>query len=116
MFAHDNWVKAGIEGKVAALAARRSLKDLTVCPILTVTTQRFLDHVAALLKLKGARVAFGGKALEGHSVPSCYGAFDPTAVYVPLEEMLRTPENFKLCTTEIFGPFQVDKMDVEWFY
>lgn len=39
-------------------------------------------------------------------VPKVYGAWEPTAVHVPLKEMLK-PENFGLCTTEIFGPFQV---------
>jgi hypothetical protein len=34
------------------------------------------------------------------------GAVQPTAVFVPLREMLK-PENFGVCTTEIFGPFQV---------
>lgn len=30
----------------------------------------------------------------------------PTAVFVPLAELVQ-PANFKLCTTEVFGPFQV---------
>lgn len=51
---------------------------------------------------------FGGKPLGGDAskIPSVYGAWEPTAVFVPLKEMLK-PENFALCTTEIFGPFQV---------
>lgn len=35
-----------------------------------------------------------------------YGAIEPTAVFVPLEQMLN-PANFKDCVTEVFGPFQV---------
>jgi hypothetical protein len=35
-----------------------------------------------------------------------YGAVEPTAVWVPLKEMLKE-ENFEACTTEIFAPFQV---------
>lgn len=35
-----------------------------------------------------------------------YGAIEPTAVYVPIDEMLKDG-NFDLVTTEIFGPFQV---------
>ena len=31
---------------------------------------------------------------------------EPTAVFVPLDELLK-PENFEACCTEIFGPFQV---------
>lgn len=54
---------------------------------------------------------FGGKALSSEAaskIPNVYGAWEPTAVFVPLKEMLR-PENFELCTTEIFGPFQARK-------
>lgn len=43
---------------------------------------------------------------ENHTIPKVYGAIEPTAVFVPLEEMLK-PENFALVTTEIFGPFQI---------
>lgn len=48
----------------------------------------------------------GGKELEGHNVPSVYGAVEPTAVFVPLDQML-LPQHFALATTEVFGPFQV---------
>lgn len=57
----------------------------------------------------GAKLLFGGKPLGGDGagkIPSVYGAWEPTAVFVPLKEMLR-PEHFGLCTKEIFGPFQV---------
>jgi 1-pyrroline-5-carboxylate dehydrogenase len=43
-------------------------------------------------------VLFGGKLLEGHSIPDCYGAWEPTAVFVPIEEMMK-PENFDTVTT-----------------
>lgn len=73
---HENWVEAGIEKKLAELAARRELSDLTVGPVLTVTTKRMLDHVEDLLKIPGARVAFGGKELSkkpsNHSTSSAY--------------------------------------------
>ena len=55
---------AGIEMKLAKLAARRQLSDLTIGPVLTVTTKRMLDHVDALLKIPGARLVFGGKELS----------------------------------------------------
>ena len=54
----------------------------------------------------GARLAFGGRPLEGHSIPACYGAMEPTAVFVPLAQLLST-EHFPVATTELFGPFQV---------
>ena len=61
------------------------------------------------MAIPGARLEFGGVPLRGgqHSIPAVYGAIEPTAVFVPLEEMLRTPEAFHLATTEIFGPLQV---------
>jgi hypothetical protein len=37
------------------LAGRRKLEDLTVGPVLTVTNKRYLDHINALLKIKGVQ-------------------------------------------------------------
>lgn len=68
---------------------------------LKVSIQSIIHH-------SGAKVLFGGEPLSTEAakkIPSVYGAWEPTAVFVPLKEMLK-PENFKLCTTEIFGPFQ----------
>lgn len=107
LFCHENWLKAGIFEKMATLAARRKLDDLTVAPVLSHTTEEIQQFIAKLLKIPGARVLFGGDELPKHTIPKCYGAVKPTAVFVPLEGILGTPENFKLCTTEIFGPFQV---------
>ncbi|KAJ6293938.1 hypothetical protein OIU76_022084 [Salix suchowensis] len=59
-----------------------------------------------LLQIPGSKLLFGGKPLEKHSIPSIYGALKPTAIYVPLEEILRA-KNYELVTREIFGPFQV---------
>eukprot|EP00742_Colponemidia_sp_Colp-10_P000630 GILJ01000688.1.p1 GENE.GILJ01000688.1~~GILJ01000688.1.p1 ORF type:complete len:547 (-),score=78.12 GILJ01000688.1:117-1757(-) len=106
LFAHSNWVKAGVLEKIASLASRRSLAELTLSPIMSLTTERILDHVEKVLQIPGARLLMGGKALTGHSVPKQFGAVEPTAVFVPLDEMLK-PENFPLVTTEIFGPFQI---------
>ena len=66
----------GIEEKIAALASRRNLEDLTVGPTLTVTTKTMLDHAAKLAALPGARIAFGGKELNGgaHDVRPSGGA------------------------------------------
>lgn len=95
--------------KLAARAAGRSTADQTVGPVLTWTTEAMLGHVAKLAALPGARVAFGGKELTGHSIPKRYGAIQPTAVFVPLPEILK-PENFDLVTTEVFGPVQVQPL------
>ena len=57
----------------------------------------------------GAKLLWGGKELQGgqHTIPKVYGAIQPTAVFVPIDEILRSPENFETATTEIFGPFTV---------
>lgn len=57
----------------------------------------------------GAQLAFGGKPLEGHTIPMQYGAIQPTAVFVPLQEMLKD-NNFELVTTEVFGPVQASSI------
>lgn len=67
-----------------------------------------LEHMNKLLQIPGAELLFGGKALENHSIPPIYGALKPTAIYIPLEEILKD-DNYELVTREIFGPFQVTK-------
>ncbi|HZD52978.1 MAG TPA: aldehyde dehydrogenase family protein, partial [Woeseiaceae bacterium] len=103
LFVHRNWSDALLP-KLADLAARRKLEDLTVGPVLTWTTERMLAHVEATAAIPGAKLLFGGKALEGHFIPSRYGAMQPTAVQVPLSEI---DAHFDLVTTELFGPFQI---------
>ena len=77
------------------------------CVGFQVTTKRMLDHIDNLLTIPGARLEFGGKPLQNHTIPEVYGALEPTAVFVPLKEILKDEESFSLVTTEIFGPFQV---------
>lgn len=106
LFMHKNWVDSGMEERLRSLAATRNLADLSAGPVLTLTTDDFMQHIAALLKIPGARVMWGGKELADHTIPACYGAIEPTAVFVPLQEMLKE-EHFGTCTREMFGPFQV---------
>jgi 1-pyrroline-5-carboxylate dehydrogenase len=108
LLAHENWLTPDIDllGRLKETAASRSLDNLTIGPVLTKTTTAMLDHVDALLKIPGARLLFGGKELAAHSIPPQYGAIEPTAVFVPLDQLL-TDEHFDLCTTEIFGPLQI---------
>lgn len=106
-FVHSNWMRAGLFGKMAALAARRNLDDLTVGAVLSHTTDEMLAHKDKLLALPGARLEFGGHELVDHSIPTQYGALAPTAVFVPLPTILASQDAFDLATTEIFGPFQV---------
>lgn len=70
------------------------------------TTEAMLDHTKKLLQIPGSKLLFGGEELENHSIPSVYGAIKPTAVFVPIKEILKD-ENYQLVTKEIFGPFQV---------
>ncbi|CAD7952840.1 unnamed protein product [Amoebophrya sp. A25] len=106
LVAHSNWMKAGLVDKLKTIAGERSLGNLSIAPVLTHTTSGMLGHVEALLKIPGARLLFGGKALTGHSIPAVYGAIEPTAVFVPLAEILK-PQNYPSVTAEIFGPVQV---------
>eukprot|EP00931_Biecheleriopsis_adriatica_P017333 TRINITY_DN12467_c0_g1_i2.p1 TRINITY_DN12467_c0_g1~~TRINITY_DN12467_c0_g1_i2.p1 ORF type:complete len:551 (-),score=109.82 TRINITY_DN12467_c0_g1_i2:86-1738(-) len=108
LFVHENWNKADVDivGKIADRASNRKLEDLTNCPVLTWPTEKILAHTEKCLAIPGAKLAFGGKALTGHSIPPQYGAVEPTAVRIPVEA-LEDEETFRVATTELFGPFQV---------
>lgn len=84
--------------RVAALVGV-CLASCALLPYLTCSTWRHVTHT-------GAELLWGGKPLQGHSIPECYGAIEPTAVFVPLAT-LSDPSAFALATTEVFGPFQV---------
>jgi 1-pyrroline-5-carboxylate dehydrogenase len=106
LFVHDNWMRAGILDELAQRASQRKLADLTVGPVLTHTTANIIEHARRLASIPGARIALWRHELPKHTIPKQYGAVAPTAVFVPLDEMLK-PANYTQCTTEIFGPFQV---------
>lgn len=105
-FVHENWRKAGLLQNMRARAERRTLDNLTAGPVLTVTTKQILDHTEKLASIPGAKILWGGEELEGHNIPLIYGAVQPTAVFVPLQEMMKE-EHFDDCVQEIFAPFQV---------
>ncbi|GKA20494.1 probable aldehyde dehydrogenase [Tanacetum coccineum] len=79
LFMHENWSKTSLLRQLTDLAARRKLEDLTVGPVLTVTTEAMLDHMKKLLQIPGSKLLFGGEELENHHIPSIYGAIKPTA-------------------------------------
>lgn len=106
LFMHENWSRSSLVDQLNNLASRRKLEDLTIGPVLTFTTEAMLEHLRKLLQIPGSKVLFGGEALENHSIPPIYGAIKPTAVFVPLEEILKD-NNYELVTREIFGPFQI---------
>ena len=101
---HENWMKLGLLARTAELSAKRAIKDLTIGPVLTWTNEMIEEHIDKLLRIKGAKILFGGKRLKRHSTPSCYGSFEPTAVFVPLKSIA---SHVDLVTTEVFGPFQI---------
>jgi 1-pyrroline-5-carboxylate dehydrogenase len=101
---HENWMKLGLIPKIAELSAKRKVKDLTIGPVLTWSNEMIEEHIKKLLRIKGAKIEFGGKRLKRHSIPSCYGSFEPTAVFVPLKSIA---SHANLVTTEVFGPFHV---------
>ena len=81
------------------------LDDLTLGPVLTWTNEQMQAHIDAVMAVPGAELLFGGKPLEGHSIPDCYGAMEATAIRVPIDAVCG--DHFGLVTTELFGPFQV---------
>mmetsp|Transcript_2467 Transcript_2467/g.7402 ORF Transcript_2467/g.7402 Transcript_2467/m.7402 type:complete len:450 (+) Transcript_2467:202-1551(+) len=104
LFMHKNWANAGLEKMLKKRAMSRTMEDLTVGPVLSWTTHRMLDHVSKVAAIPGARVMWGGEPLKGHSIPEVYGAMQPTAVFVPLDQI--NDSNWDLVNTELFGPFQ----------
>jgi len=104
LFVHENWSDALLP-KLGPLAARRSLADLTIGPILSWSNDQTKAHIDAVLQVPGAELMFGGSPIDGHDIPDCYGAFEPTAIQVPLPAICG--EYFDLVTTELFGPFQI---------
>jgi len=106
LFVHKNYEEAGLLDKLKQNATQRSLEDLSISPVLTHTTEDILKFTERIASIAGAEVLFGGKELENHKIPLKYGAVEPTAVLVPLKEMVK-PENYSTCVTELFAPFQV---------
>ncbi len=104
LFVHDNWADALLP-KLGPLAARRGLNDLTIGPVLTWNNDQIKAHIDAVMAVPGAELMFGGSPLTGHTIPDCYGAYEATAIRVPLSAI--SGDHFRLLTTELFGPFQV---------
>ena len=113
--------RGSLEALLAQLASRRSLADLTTGPVLTWSNAALRAHVAALAALPGARVAFGGATLAdaaraagdkdaaaaADAIPPCYGALQPTAVFVPLRTLVDDASAWTLASTECFGPVTI---------
>lgn len=104
LFVHENWADTLLP-KLGELAARRSLEDLTIGPVLSWTNEQIQAHIDTVLAIDGTSLLFGGNPLTGHSIPDCFGAFEPTAIRVPLSAM--QSGDFDLLSRELFGPFQI---------
>jgi len=104
LFVHENWSQALLP-KLKSLAGGRTLSELAIGPVLSWSDEKIQGHIADVLSTPGAKLMFGGQALSGHSIPSCYGTLEPTAIQVSLESL--AGDYFETITTELFGPFQV---------
>ncbi len=104
LLVHENWETALLP-RLKSLAGRRGLEDLSNGPLLSLTNGEVQAHIDAVLQVPGSKLLFGGSPLQGHSVPGCYAAYEPTAVSVPLSQL--QGGYFDVLTTELFGPFQI---------
>lgn len=91
---------------MVAQSNKRNVKDGTIGPVLSWTNEEIASHINAVLELDGVELMHGGKPLRNHSIPKCYGSYEPTTVKVPLKHF-RGKKKRELLTTELFGPFQI---------
>ena len=54
MFMHENWKESGLLEKFKQRATARNLTNLTVGPVITLTTTRMLEHAKTCLEIPGA--------------------------------------------------------------
>lgn len=107
VFAHKNWMQNGFVEKIKEYAEKRTLKELTVSPVLTWNNKKIQAHVDQILQIPGAKLLFGGSPItESHHIPDIYGSYKPTAIFVPLKAY-EDKKQYDLLTTELFGPFQI---------
>jgi 1-pyrroline-5-carboxylate dehydrogenase len=104
LFVHENWADTLLPA-LRDLAARRSLEDLTLGPILSWTNEQIQGHISAVLDVEGTELLFGGQPLSGHDIPACFGAYEATAIKVPLSALQGSA--FDVVAKELFGPFQI---------
>ena len=105
LICHENWMKTDLLEKIKGLAEQRNLKNLTNSPVLTWSNEKIQNHVDKVLAIPGAKLLFGGEPVtEPHTIPSYYGSYKPTAVYVPFERF-SDAKYTEVLTTELFGPF-----------
>jgi len=107
MFMHKNWSKkTDIIAKWKEQTEKRSLKDLSIGPVFTWNNEEIENHLNEVMNLEGAELLMGGKPLKNHTIPKCYGSWEPTLVKVPFKH-LRGLKKRNLICTELFGPFSI---------
>ena len=100
LFIDDSWDLDIFKDNLKKLADKEEMG-----PIITLNSDEMINHVYQLLKIKGAKLWFGNKKIDNSNIPSSLGHIQPTAVYIPIEEI--NESNIKLVTREIFGPVQI---------
>jgi 1-pyrroline-5-carboxylate dehydrogenase len=68
---------------------------LTIGPVLSWNNERIKAHIDKILAIPGAKLSFGGNPLKNHNIPDIYGAFEPTAIEISLDQFVK---NFELCS------------------
>jgi len=107
LFVHENWAKTDVLERVKKLAMQRSIKELTNGPILSWNNKQLSAQVDEALKVPNTKLLFGGKPIsEQHSIPECYGAFQPSAIQTSLDNF-SNEKHYKTLTKEVFAPFQI---------
>lgn len=100
LFIHKSWNMQGFHHHLEKLASQE-----TMGPIITLNSSQIIDHVNQLLEIEGSQLWFGNIEKYRDTIPSHLGFIEPTAVYIPLEQI--NESNIDLVTKEIFGPVQV---------
>jgi 1-pyrroline-5-carboxylate dehydrogenase len=107
LVAHKNWTSTNFIKEIKQRAESRSLKNLTICPILSWNNEKLARHTKEVLQLPGAKLVMGGEPIdEEHSIPSLYGSFKPTMIFLPLSTIL-SEEYSKIALQEVFAPFLI---------
>jgi 1-pyrroline-5-carboxylate dehydrogenase len=101
---HKNWNKTDFIQKWAEQTAKRSVQNLTIGPVMTWDNEDIKAHIDDVMAMDGAELLMGGKPLKNHTIPACYGSYEPTAIKVPLKHF-RGKKKREILTTELFGPF-----------
>jgi len=92
--------------KLKNLAGNRNLKEFTIAPVLSATNKEYETYRDFVLSLEGSKILFGGKELIEHAIPSCYGAWEPSAYFVPFKHFI-DPQVFSKLKQKPFGPIQI---------